>query len=63
MAAWIHYFFRGGLFAHPARKLMFCRKGTQGLLLSMVQDLLISDTMDFSFSEKAWERGKTYKNW
>jgi hypothetical protein len=42
---------------------MFCRKGTQGLLLIMVQELLISDTMDFSLPEKAWERGKTYKNW
>jgi len=42
---------------------MFCRKGTQDLLLSMVQDLLISDPMDFSLPEKAWERGKTDKNW
>jgi hypothetical protein len=41
---------------------MFCRKGTQGLLLSMVQDLLISDQMDFSLPEKAGERGKINKN-
>ena len=40
---------------------MFCRKGTPSLLLSMVQDVLISDPMDFSLPEKAWER-KTNKN-
>jgi len=38
---------------------MFCRKGTQGLLLSMVQDVLISDPMDFSLPEKARGRRKT----
>jgi hypothetical protein len=42
---------------------MFCRKGTPSLLLSMVQDVLISDPMDFSLPEKAWGRGKTDKNW
>jgi hypothetical protein len=42
---------------------MFGRKGTPSLLLSMVQELLISDPRDFSLPEKAWERGKTDKNW
>jgi hypothetical protein len=42
---------------------MFCRKGSPSLLLSMVQDLLSSDPMDFSLPEKAWGRGKTDKNW
>jgi len=41
---------------------MFFRTGTASLLLSMVQDVLISDPMDFSLPEKAWERRKTNKN-
>jgi hypothetical protein len=42
---------------------MFFRTGTPSRLLSIVQDLLISDPMDFSLPEKAWGRGKTDKNW